>query len=69
AAASLYPGEFSWSEPPYEYEFDRRPIDVISGGPEIRETIDSGSGTAALFEKWKTEEQGFKRSRRPFLLY
>ena len=68
-AASLYPGEFSWSEPPYEYEFDRRPIDVISGGPEIRETIDSGGGTAALFEKWKTEEQGFKRSRRPFLLY
>lgn len=69
AAASLYPGDFSWSEPPYEYDFERRPIDVIAGGADIRETIDSGRGTAALFDKWKTEEQGFKRSRKPFLLY
>ena len=68
-AARLYPGEFSWSDPPYEYEFERMPIDVIAGGPDIREAVDSGEGASGLFERWKTEEQQFRRSRKPFLLY
>jgi uncharacterized protein YbbC (DUF1343 family) len=29
----LYPDEFRWKEPPYEYEWKRLPIEVLIGGP------------------------------------
>jgi uncharacterized protein YbbC (DUF1343 family) len=28
-----YPNHFSWKQPPYEYEYDRLPIEVLIGGP------------------------------------
>jgi len=68
-AAALYPEHFSWSDPPYEYEFERPPIDVIWGGSSLRESIDSGRPARDLFEEWRGEERNFVRKRRPFLLY
>jgi uncharacterized protein YbbC (DUF1343 family) len=29
----LYPNSFAWSQPPYEYEYRRLPIEVLLGGP------------------------------------
>ena len=29
----LYPSEFQWKQPPYEYEWNRLPIEVLIGGP------------------------------------
>jgi len=29
----LYPGQFAWKQPPYEYEWKRLPIEVLIGGP------------------------------------
>ncbi len=69
AAAALYPGHFAWTGPPYEYEFERPPIDVISGGSSLRETIDAGRQVRTLFDEWKRDERNFSRKRRPFLLY
>jgi uncharacterized protein YbbC (DUF1343 family) len=68
-AATLYPEHFRWSDPPYEYEFELPPIDVISGGPAFRETINAKSDLSVLFEGWRRDERGFARRRRPFLLY
>ena len=28
-----YPGSFQWKQPPYEYEFNHLPIEVLIGGP------------------------------------
>jgi uncharacterized protein YbbC (DUF1343 family) len=69
AAAALYPEHFAWSEPPYEYEYAHPPIDVISGGSSLRETIDAGRPVQTLFDEWKRSERNFSRKRRPFLLY
>jgi uncharacterized protein YbbC (DUF1343 family) len=69
AAAALYPEHFAWAEPPYEYEFELPPIDVISGGSSLRETIDAGRTVHTLFDAWKRDERNFSRRRRPFLLY
>jgi uncharacterized protein YbbC (DUF1343 family) len=69
AAAALYPEHFSWSEPPYEYELERPPIDIISGGSSLRESIDTGRPLRDLFDDWKRDERNFVRKRRPFLLY
>ncbi len=26
-------GHFAWKQPPYEYEYDKLPIEVLLGGP------------------------------------
>jgi uncharacterized protein YbbC (DUF1343 family) len=31
-----YPSEFAWKEPPYEYEYDKLPIEILCGRPESR---------------------------------
>jgi uncharacterized protein YbbC (DUF1343 family) len=69
AAAALYPDRFRWSEPPYEYEYDRPPIDMIAGGPRLRETIEGGGDLAAMFKDWSRDEEAFLSMREPFLLY
>jgi uncharacterized protein YbbC (DUF1343 family) len=28
-----YPGHFQWKQPPYEYEWNRLPIEILIGGP------------------------------------
>jgi len=40
AIRKLYPDYGIWRDFPYEYEFDRLAIDVINGGPAIREWVD-----------------------------
>lgn len=40
AIRRLYPEYELWRDFPYEYEFDRLAIDVINGGPALREWVD-----------------------------
>lgn len=42
AIRNLYPDYEIWRDFPYEYEFDRLAIDVINGGPSLREWVDDG---------------------------
>jgi uncharacterized protein YbbC (DUF1343 family) len=37
----LWPREFEWKPPPYEYEQERMPIDCIAGGEGARRFVDS----------------------------
>lgn len=69
AAAALYPNRFRWSEPPYEYEHHHPPIDMITGGPKLRETIEGGNDLEAMFEGWSRDEETFLKMRGPSLLY
>jgi len=69
AAAGLSRGRFRWSDPPYEYERDKPPIDIISGSAALRETIDAGDGLDRLFDDWRTDEERFRADRERFLLY
>ncbi len=43
AIRRLYPDYPIWREFPYEYVFDRLAIDVINGGPVLREWVDDGA--------------------------
>ena len=38
----LHPKEFAWRPPPYEYEEDTMPVDILTGSPKIREAIERG---------------------------
>jgi len=68
-AHDLYPGQFSWKEPPYEYVYDRNPFDVIAGTIKVREAIEEGSTISELQERWKPGLSEFKKLREEFLLY
>jgi uncharacterized protein YbbC (DUF1343 family) len=36
----LQPREFAWLPPPYEYERDKPPIDILFGTPRLRQRLD-----------------------------
>ena len=68
-AYELYPEEFRWKEPPYEYVYDRNPFDVIAGTSRIREVIESGGSIEDLWSWWSPNLEEFKKLRETYLLY
>ncbi|HUT70240.1 MAG TPA: DUF1343 domain-containing protein [Desulfatiglandales bacterium] len=64
-----YPGEFAWRNPPYEYDFERLPIDLILGDSSIRIALEEGKGSRELINSCSEELQYFLELRRPFLMY
>lgn len=68
-AYDLYPGQFNWKEPPYEYEYERNPFDVIAGTTKIRLAIEQGTDLDAIEKGWRGPLDEFKILRERFLLY
>lgn len=68
-AYDMYPNEFRWKVPPYEYVFDKNPFDVISGTAKIREAFEKGIELNKIQEGTKKPLEEFKELREPFLLY
>ncbi len=60
---------FGWKQPPYEYEHERMPIDLLYGSPTLRETLDRGGDVSGLLAAWARDEERFLEIRRRFLLY
>lgn len=69
AAHDLYPEQFGWKEPPYEYVHDRNPFDVISGGDELRLALECGRTLREIESSWQAGLKTFRRQRESFLLY
>ena len=63
------PVKFAWREPPYEYEHDKRPIDILAGSDALRRQIDAGTPLDGIVAGWREDEDVFERLRRPYLLY
>jgi uncharacterized protein YbbC (DUF1343 family) len=60
---------FAWREPPYEYEYERPPIDILAGSDALRTAIDAGTDAAAIADSWGDAVSAFMRVRERFLLY
>jgi uncharacterized protein YbbC (DUF1343 family) len=70
AIRALYPDYPIWRDFPYEYEFDRLAIDVINGGPGLREWVDdAGAVPADLDALAGKDEQAWREMVAPLLLY
>jgi uncharacterized protein YbbC (DUF1343 family) len=69
AAFDMYGDQFRWKDPPYEYEYDRNPFDLISGTSKVREAIERGDSLAAIEGSWEGPLAEFKRLRAGSLLY
>jgi uncharacterized protein YbbC (DUF1343 family) len=67
--ATLWPDAFAWKQPPYEYEHEKLPIDVIAGGPWVREWAEGRHAWEDLPQKDREDSARFDAERRPFLLY
>src|SRR5687767_9665416 len=63
------PEKFSWRQPPYEYEHDKLPIDILAGSDALRQQVEAGLAPTAIADSWRTDEAAFRDLRRPFLLY
>jgi len=58
-----------WRQPPYEYEHDKLPIDILAGAPRFREQIEAGESGARIADSWRADEDAFKALRAQYLLY
>ena len=70
AIRRLYPDYPLWRDFPYEYEFERLAIDVINGGPALREWVDDPAATPADLEaRTAPDEAAWREAVAPLLLY
>jgi uncharacterized protein YbbC (DUF1343 family) len=69
AVIKLHRDDFRWSDPPYEYVYDKPPIDVICGSSQIRQGLEAGVSVLEMEEGWAAELGEFSRMRSEFFLY
>jgi uncharacterized protein YbbC (DUF1343 family) len=70
ALRMLRPDYPLWRDFDYEYEFGRRAIDVINGGPALREWVDDAAATTADLERLAAaDEAAWRAERDAYLLY
>lgn len=65
----LYPQQFAWRQPPYEYENERLPIDLLTGDDAIRHGLERGLTVMELESAWQDDLERFMEVRREFLIY
>ena len=61
--------QFQWKEPPYEYEYEKMPIDLILGDQELRTDIERKGDLLRLRDKWSRAHKKFLEWRKAYLIY
>jgi uncharacterized protein YbbC (DUF1343 family) len=71
AVRRLWPKEFAWRDPPYEYEKEKKPIDILFGGCTFREVLDKGAikTPADLDELARLDRGAWRKQVSDYLLY
>ncbi len=65
----LHKNQFAWNPPPYEYEFERLPIDLILGDKEVRKQIENLESPQKIEKSWDRALTEFKSICSRFYLY
>jgi uncharacterized protein YbbC (DUF1343 family) len=63
------PTDFAWRQPPYEYEHEKQPIDILAGSPALRQAVDSGARAEEIAAGWPETHRAFLAARGACLLY
>jgi uncharacterized protein YbbC (DUF1343 family) len=70
AVHDLYPDQFKWKQPPYEYETKKMPFDILAGTDRIRHAIETGASYKLILQLWQSQLKYFAANiRSHFLLY
>ena len=59
----LHPEHFAWQAG------EHHPIDLLTGGGQVREHLDAQDSVAELVASWEADLRAFREMRAPFLLY
>ncbi|QTA80347.1 DUF1343 [Desulfonema limicola] len=69
AVINLYKEEFKWKNPPYEYEYEKLPIDLIIGNKKIRQALEAGENINNIEASWQDELDKYRKMIHKFYLY
>ncbi|MBM3778994.1 MAG: DUF1343 domain-containing protein [Acidimicrobiia bacterium] len=65
----LAAARFAWRQPPYEYEHEKQPFDILAGSDRLRHQIDDDASLDEIADGWQADERAFAVERQPYLLY
>jgi uncharacterized protein YbbC (DUF1343 family) len=63
------PRRFRWRDPPYEYEHEKLPFDILAGSSELRQQIEAGMSAEDIARSWEPAVADFRALRQQYLLY
>ncbi|MFP4454088.1 MAG: exo-beta-N-acetylmuramidase NamZ domain-containing protein [Desulfobacterales bacterium] len=66
---SLFEKNFAWKQPPYEYEYEKLPFDLITGDPHIRKHLEAAADPRELEEQWRPGIKRYMKQVKPFYIY
>lgn len=69
AAIRLYPEQYQYKQPPYEYEYERLPMDLLIGDQQVRRQLEEGVSVLEIEEGWQAELRVFDRLKKKYVLY
>ena len=65
----LFPEAFAYKQPPYEYEYEKLPMDLILGDRKIRARLEQGIAVEQLEYEWSAELDLFDQRRQIYFMY
>jgi len=69
AACRAVDADQFWRDPPYEYEREKLPFDILAGSSELRQQITAGVREDDIARSWESGIAAFRSIRERFLLY
>ncbi|UCE48009.1 MAG: DUF1343 domain-containing protein, partial [Phycisphaerales bacterium] len=69
AVRTLWPNDFAWLSPPYEYETELTPIDMLTGDDRARHAIDQGLDEKVLDDISSVDLDHWTHEASPYRLY
>ncbi len=69
ALCILYPQQFAYKNPPYEYEYTRLPMDLIIGDMAVREALENGVAIQEIEQGWQEDLREYRQRIDAVLLY
>lgn len=65
----LWPEPFAWKAPPYEYETEKKPFDLLCGTDRVRRSLEKNVPPGKMETSWRPERARFNRAARLSHLY
>ncbi|MFZ0929839.1 MAG: DUF1343 domain-containing protein [Syntrophobacteraceae bacterium] len=69
ALGLTHPKHFRWLDPPYEYEREKLPIDILIGSSTVRRRVEQGQDLDKIESDWEQQLREYREKREPSLLY
>jgi uncharacterized protein YbbC (DUF1343 family) len=63
------PDRFAWRQPPYEYEHEKMPIDILAGSGQLRGQIEARVPFTDIGAGWEGAVSRFRETRDRILMY